>query len=115
MTSGNEQHNMNNTTLTLLTLGGCITVWLVASRGLELPTLSRTRLGVGLLWLAVIYLLWVSDYPAAWRVPELIVYFSQVTLSAFRILCVTATGTVIFGSMVALLFFTRPKSRRKRR
>ena len=107
---------MDNTTLTLvLTLGGCATVWLVASRGLELPTPSRTRLGIGLLWLVAIYLLWVSDYPAAWRVPELIVYFSAVTLSAFRILCVTATGTVLFGSLVALLFFTRPKARRKRR
>ena len=94
-----------------LALGGCVTAWLFASRRLEPPRFSRTRLYVGLLFICVSYLLWVSDYPAAWRVPELVEYFATITFSAFRILCVAATGTVLFGSMVALLYFTRPKRR----
>ena len=98
----------------ILTLSGCVAFWLVARKEtLLLPRISREKVFSALLWLGVIWLLWVSDYPAAWRVPEMVEYLAEMTLSAFRILCVTATGTVIFGSMVALLFFTRPKSRRR--
>ena len=103
---------MENLPLTFaLALGCCVTAWLFASRRLEPPRVSKTRIGAGLLGGLLIYLLWVSDYPAAWRIPEIVEYLSDLTLSAFRILCVAATGTVLFGSMVALLYLTRPKRR----
>ena len=105
-------YGMETLPLTLaLALGGCVTAWLLASQRLEPPRISKTRIGAGLLGGLLIYLLWVSDYPAAWRVPEIVEYLSEFTLSAFRILCVAATGTVLFGSMVALLYLTRPKRR----
>ena len=94
-----------------LVLGGCIAAWLLVAGGLEPPRVSITRIGVGLLFVCLCWLLWVSDYPAAWRIPELVEYFATITFSVFRILCVTATGTVLFGSMVALLYLTRPKRR----
>lgn len=97
----------------ILTLSGCVAFWLVARSESPLPHVSRARVFSALLWLGLIWLLWVSDYPAAWRVPEMVEYFAQTTLSVFRILCVAATGTVLFGSLVALLYFTRPKSRRR--
>ncbi len=97
----------------ILALGGCIILWLVARDALPLPHVSKERIVVVLLWAGLIGLLWVSDYPAAWRVPEMVEYLAETTLSVFRILLVTATGTVLFGSMVAMLFFTRPKSRRR--
>ena len=97
----------------ILALGGCIILWLVARDALPLPEISSGRIVFILLWLILIGLLWVSDYPAAWHIPEMVEYFAEITFSAFRILCVTATGTVLFGSMVALLYFTRPKSRRR--
>lgn len=62
-------------------------------------------------WLVLAGLLWVSDYPESWRLPELIDYLAEPTLAAFRILCVTATGAVIFGSAVALLFWAGHKRR----
>ena len=94
-----------------LILGCCVSAWLIVSDKLELPRVSKTRIGAGLVWALVIYLLWVSDYPAVWRLPEIVEYMAELTLSAFRILCVALTGTVIFGSMVALLYVTRPKRR----
>ena len=103
---------METLPLTLaLALGCCVTAWLLAARRLEPPRISKTRIGAGLLGALLIYLLWVSDYPAAWRVPELVEYLAELTFSAFRILCVAATGAALFGSMVALLYFTRPKRR----
>ncbi len=99
----------------VLALGGCAVLWLLAREALPLPHIPKSRIVLVLLWLALIYLLWVSDYPAAWRVPEMVEYLAETTLSVFRILCVTATGTVLFGSMVALLFFTRPGTRSKAR
>lgn len=101
------------TSLTVtLALAGCAALWLVASGHALLPRLSRGRLVAVLAWLGLAGLLWVSDYPAAWRVPEMIEYLAGFSLSAFRFLCVTATGALLFGSVVALLFFTRPKRRR---
>lgn len=95
-----------------LALAGCTALWLAASGKVTLPRLSRERLLAGLIWLVLAGLLWVSDYPAAWRVPEIVEYLASFSVSAFRFICVTATGAVLFGSMVALLFFTRPKRRR---
>ncbi len=95
-----------------LALAGCAVLWLAASRNVTLPRLSRGRLLAGVVWLVLAGLLWVSDYPAAWRVPEMVEYLASFSVSAFRFICVTATGAVLFGSMVALLFFTRPKRRR---
>ena len=94
----------------VLALGVCVTAW-VARPSLPMPRVPWGKLTLALLWLVLALLLWVSDYSAAWRVPEMVEYLSEVTFSAFRILCVTATGTVLFGGMVALLFFTRPKRR----
>ena len=100
-------------TLTVtLALAGCAVLWLATSRNVTLPRLSRGRLVAGLVWLVLAGLLWVSDYPAAWRVPEMVEYLASFSVTAFRFLCVTATGAVLFGSMVALLFVTRPKRRR---
>lgn len=101
------------TSLTVtLALAGCAVLWVAASGNASLPRPTRGSLAAGLVWLGLAGLLWVSDYPAAWRVPELVEYLASFSLSAFRFLCVTATGAVLFGSMVALLFFTRPKRRR---
>ncbi len=102
----------NLTSLTVvLALGVCVTAWLASRPSVTVPRVSWGKLALALLWLALALLLWVSDYPAAWRVPELVEYLAVVSVSAFRILCVTATGAVMFGSVVALLFFTRPKRR----
>ena len=95
-----------------LALAGCTALWFAASGRLTLPHLSRGRLLAGLVWLVLAGLLWVSDYPAAWRVPEMVEYLASFSVSAFRFICVTATGALLFGSMVALLFVTRPKRRR---
>ena len=104
---------MDGTTFTAtLALAGCAVLWLAASGNASLPRLSRGRLLVGFVWLGLAGLLWVSDYPAAWRVPEMVEYLASFSLSAFRFLCVTATGALLFGSMVALLFVTRPKRHR---
>ena len=46
------------------------------------------------------------------RLPEVVEYLAGFTVSAFRFLCVTATGALLFGGVVALLFWTRPKRRR---
>lgn len=101
------------TSLTVtLALAGCAVLWLAASGNVALPRLTRGRLVAGLVWLGLAGLLWVSDYPAAWRVPEMVEYLASFSLSAFRFLCVTATGALLFGSVVALLFVTRPKRRR---
>ena len=101
------------TSLTVtLALAGCTALWLAASGKLTLPRLSRGRLLAGLIWLVLAGLLWVSDYPAAWRVPEMVEYLASFSASAFRFLCVTATGALLFGSTVALLFVTRSKRRR---
>lgn len=101
------------TSLTVtLALAGCTALWLAASGKVTLPRLSRRRLFAGLVWLILAGMLWVSDYPAAWRVPEMVEYLASFSVSAFRFLCVTATGALLFGSMVALLFVTRPKRRR---
>lgn len=89
--------------LSVLTLSVCVAVWLGTGRSITLPHVSKTRLAFFGGWLALAGLLWVSDYPAAWRLPELIDYLAEPTLAAFRILCVTAIGAVIFGSAVALL------------
>ena len=98
----------------MLALGGAASFcgWRLETRWPSLR-ISKERVVFVLLWSVLIGFLWVSDYPAAWRVPEMVEYFAEMTLSAFRILCVTATGTILFGSMVALLYFTRPKSRRR--
>lgn len=96
----------------VLALAGCTIFWVAASPNVTLPRLTRGRLLAGVIWLGLAGLLWVSDYPAAWRLPEIVEYLAGFTLSAFRFLCVTATGALLFGSMVALLFFTRPKRRR---
>lgn len=95
----------------MLALCGCLTAWLASRHSVPLPPVSRGKLTLVGGWLVLALLLWVSEYPAAWRLPELVEYFAEVTSSAFRILCVTATGAVLFGSMVAALFFTRPKRR----
>jgi hypothetical protein len=103
---------MDTASLTVvLALGVCVTAWLASRPSVPLPTVSWGKLALVTGWLALALLLWVSDYPAAWRLPELVEYLAEVTFSAFRILCVTVTGTVLFGSMVAALFFTRPKRR----
>lgn len=91
---------------------GCAALWLAASRNVTLPRLTTGRLTAALVWLGLAGLLWVSDYPAAWRLPEVVEYLAGFTVSAFRFLCVTATGALLFGSVVALLFWTRPKRRR---
>jgi hypothetical protein len=95
----------------VLALGVCVTAWLLARHAPPLPHVSRGKLALVGGWLVLALLLWWSDYPVAWRLPELVEYLAEVTLSAFRILCVTATGAVLFGSMVALLFLSRPKRR----
>lgn len=97
--------------LSVLTLSVCIAVWLGTGRSITLPQLSKTRLAFFSGWLALAGLLWVSDYPAAWRLPELIDYLAEPTLAAFRILCVTAIGAVIFGSAVLLLFWAGQRRR----
>lgn len=97
--------------LSALVLSVCVTVWLSAGRSVALPRVSKTRLALFGGWSVLAGLLWVSDYPAAWRLPELIDYLAEPTLEAFRILCVTAIGAVIFGSAVALLFWAGRKRR----
>ena len=97
--------------LSALTLSVFVAAWLGTGRAITLPRVSKTRLAFFGGWLALAYLLWVSDYPAVWRLPELINYLAEPTLAAFRILCVTATGAVIFGSAVALLFWAGRKRR----
>ena len=92
-------------------LGVCVIFALVASERLELPQLTWRRMRPVVFWLVLAALLWVSDYPVAWRLPEIVEYLAEVTFSFFRILLVTATGAALFGSMVALLFLTRPKRR----
>ncbi len=96
----------------VLMLSACVTMWLsVNQRSLPLPRVSWSGLALFGGWLVLAALLWVSDYPAVWRLPELINYLAEPTLAAFRILCVTATGAVIFGSAVALLFWAGRKRR----
>lgn len=104
---------MNNlASLTVvLALGVCVAASLAARSAKVLPPVPWGKLALAALWFVLAALLWCSDYPAVWRVPEMVEYLSEVTLSAFRILVVTATGAVIFGGMVALLFYTRPKRR----
>ena len=107
---------MNNPlplTATLFTslLGVCAVLMLVASKRLELPQPTWRRLRPVLFWVILFGLLWVSDYPAAWRVPEIVVYLAEISFSFFRIVLVTLTGAILFGSLVALLFLTRPKRR----
>lgn len=97
--------------LSVLTLSVCAAVWVGAGRSITLPNVSKTRLAFFVGWIVLAGLLWVSDYPASWRLPELINYLAEPTLAAFRILCVTATGAVIFGSAVALLFWAGRKRR----
>lgn len=105
----------NSASLTVvLALAGCTALWLAALQNVTLPRPTPGRLLAGLVWFGLAGLLWVSDYPAAWRLPEVVEYLAGFSLSAFRVLCVTATGALLFGSMVALLFLTRPKRRRVR-
>ncbi len=97
--------------LSVLTLSVCVAVWLGTGRSVTLPHVSKTRLAFFGGWLALAGLLWVSDYPAAWRLPELIDYLAEPTLAAFRIVCVTAIGAVIFGGAVLLLFWAGQRRR----
>ena len=97
--------------LSVLTLSVCATVWLGTGRSITLPHVSKTRLAFFVGWLMLAGLLWVSDYPESWRLPELINYLAEPTLAAFRILCVTATGAVIFGSAVGLLYWAGQRRR----
>ncbi len=100
-----------NAALFASVLGVCAVLALVASKRLELPRPTWRRLRPVVFWGVLFWLLWVSDYPAAWRIPEIVEYLAEVTFSFFRILVVTATGALLFGSLVALLFLTRPKRR----
>jgi hypothetical protein len=96
----------------LLALGGCVAGWALlrgAPSSSRLPELSSGRLVALVLWGALLALLWWSDYPAAWRLPELIVYLAEVSLAAFRVLCVTAVGAVLFVGVVVTLFSSRPR------
>lgn len=94
----------------LLALGGCVVGWALlqrAQRSAPLPELPTGPLVTLALWGALLLLLWVSDYPTAWRLPELVVYLAEMSLAAFRILCVTALGGVLFVGVVVALFSTR--------
>lgn len=96
----------------LLALGGCAAGWALlrgAPSRPTLPELSSGRLVALALWGALLALLWWSDYPAAWRLPELIVYLAEVSLAAFRVLCVTAVGAILFVGVVVTLFSSRPR------
>ena len=98
--------------VSVLTLSVCVAVWLsTTGRSITLPHVSKTRLAFFVGWVVLAGLLWVSDYPASWRLPELVNYLAEPTLAAFRILCVTATGAVIFGSAVGLLFWAGRRRR----
>jgi len=87
----------------VLALGGCVAASLLARGSFTAPRPPWGKVALGALWLLLAALLWVSDYPSSWRLPDVVDYMAEVTPSAFRILCVTATGAVIFGSAVALL------------
>ncbi len=95
----------------VLTLSVCAAVWVGTGRSITLPRVSKTRLIFFCGWLTLAGLLWVSEYPESWRLPELVDYLAEPTLAAFRILCVTATGAVIFGSAVALLYWAGQRRR----
>ena len=95
----------------VLALAGCVAASLLARGSFTVPRPPWGRVLLGGLWLLLAALLWVSDYPASWRLPDVVNYMAEVTPSAFRILCVTATGGVIFGSMVALLFLAGRRRR----
>lgn len=94
----------------LLALSGCLVGWVLlqrSPRSAPLPDLPPGHLVALALWGALLALLWVSDYPAAWRLPELVVYLAEMSLAAFRILCVTAVGAALFVGVVVVLFSAR--------
>lgn len=97
----------------LATLLGCVCLVLV--REGRVPDLSGAVLLKGAAFVAVLVALAVSDYPASWRLGDLVVYLAEVSLAPFRVLLVFATGVSLFGGMLWLLYLAgRGRGRRRR-
>lgn len=95
----------NPYTLTLaLFLGACGCLLIVTQRqaALELPTGVLLKLsGFGVLVLALA----MSDYPASWRLGDVILYLTELSFQPFRVLVVLATGAAMFASVLGLLYW----------
>jgi hypothetical protein len=56
--------------------------------------------GFGVLSLALA----VSDYPASWRLGDIVLHLTELSFQPFRVLVVSATGVVMFASVLGLLY-----------
>lgn len=90
---------------------GCVCLLLI--REGRLPELSGASLLKGAAFAAVLVALALSDYPASWRLGDLILYLAEVSLAPFRVLVVFAVGVSLFGGMLALLYLAGRKRARR--
>jgi hypothetical protein len=95
---------------TLLGLFGLVLV-----REGRVPQLAGTALFKGGAFLVLLVALALSDYPASWRLGDLMVYLAEVTLAPFRVLLVILIGAALFGGMLWLLYLAGRGRRRRGR
>ncbi|ADI14427.1 hypothetical protein [Truepera radiovictrix] len=88
---------------------------LVLVRVGRVPQLSGAALLKGGAFAALLVALAFSDYPASWRLADLMAYLAEVTLAPFRVLLVIVIGAALFGGMLGLLYLVgrgrRPRGR----
>ncbi len=97
----------------LALLLGCVLMVLIREgRAFEI---AGTSLLKGAAFMALLFALAVSEYPASWRLEDTVVYLAEVSLAPFRLFVVVATGLLLFGGMLALLSLAGSRSGRKQR